>query len=61
MEDSEFARTAALKARQSAEAELSEATSSLDDAQRARKEAEERATRHNKENADIQTQASLLL
>ena len=60
LEDAEFAKTAALKARQSADAELAEIQSSLEEAQRARKEAEERASRLLKEKSELQTQVHQL-
>ena len=59
MEDCEFAKTAALKARQSADADLSEVQNSLDDVQRARKEAEDRGSRLLKEKTELQTQVKL--
>lgn len=56
LEDAEFAKTAAIKARQCAEADLSELTSQLEEAQRSRKEAEDRCARVSKDRAEIQTQ-----
>ncbi|XP_071540833.1 unconventional myosin-XVIIIa-like [Panulirus ornatus] len=56
LEDAEFAKTAAIKARQCAEADLSELTTQLEEAQRARKEAEDRCARIAKDKAEIQTQ-----
>lgn len=56
LEDAEFAKTAAIKARQCAEADLSELTMQLEEAQRARKEAEDRCARVGKDRAEIQTQ-----
>ncbi|XP_063885218.1 centrosome-associated protein CEP250-like isoform X4 [Scylla paramamosain] len=56
LEDAEFAKTAAIKARQCAEADLSDLTSQMEEAQRSRKEAEDRCARIGKERAEIQTQ-----
>ncbi|XP_050714026.1 serine/arginine repetitive matrix protein 2-like isoform X3 [Eriocheir sinensis] len=56
LEDAEFAKTAAIKARQCAEADLSDMTSQLEEAQRSRKEAEDRCARVSKDRAEIQTQ-----
>ncbi|KAA0192697.1 hypothetical protein HAZT_HAZT010916 [Hyalella azteca] len=55
-QDCEFAKTAALKARQSADADLAELQVSLEDAQRCRKEAEDRSSRLLKEKTELQTQ-----
>lgn len=59
LEDCEFAKTAALKARQSADVDLNEMQGSLDDAQRSRKETEDRASRLLKEKTELQTQVSV--
>ncbi|XP_066966280.1 unconventional myosin-XVIIIa-like isoform X4 [Macrobrachium rosenbergii] len=56
LEDAEFAKTAALKARQCAESDLADVSSQLDEALRAKKESEDKCARVNKEKAEIQTQ-----
>ncbi|XP_067015742.2 unconventional myosin-XVIIIa isoform X2 [Anabrus simplex] len=56
LEDAEFARSAAVKARQGAELELQEVQGQLEEAQRARSEAEERAVAANKERSELRTQ-----
>ncbi|KAK3877190.1 hypothetical protein Pcinc_018077 [Petrolisthes cinctipes] len=56
LEDAEFAKTAAIKARQSAESDLSELGSQLEEAQRSRKEAEDRCARVAKDRSELQTQ-----
>ena len=56
LEDSEFARTAAVKGRQHAEQELVEAQTQLEEAQRLRSEAEERYLSTNRERSNIQSQ-----
>ncbi|XP_068248759.1 uncharacterized protein [Palaemon carinicauda] len=56
LEDAEFAKTAALKARQCAESDLADVSSQLDEALRAKKDSEEKCARVNKEKAEIQTQ-----
>nr|XP_053639347.1 centrosome-associated protein CEP250-like isoform X8 [Cherax quadricarinatus] len=56
LEDAEFAKTAAIKARQCAEADIQELSSQLEEAQRARKESEDRCARVAKDRAEIQTQ-----
>ena len=56
LEDAEFAKTAAIKARQCADADLSDLTTQMEEAQRYRKEAEDRCARIGKERAEIQTQ-----
>nr|XP_045601372.1 unconventional myosin-XVIIIa-like isoform X14 [Procambarus clarkii] len=56
LEDAEFAKTAAIKARQCAEADIQELATQLEEAQRAKKEAEDRCARVAKDRAEIQTQ-----
>lgn len=56
IEDAEAARSIAVKARQTAEAELSDLQLLLDEAQRARNEAETRATQAQRERSELQTQ-----
>ncbi|KAJ9581847.1 hypothetical protein L9F63_003815, partial [Diploptera punctata] len=56
LEDLEVARAAAVKARQSAEMELTELQALLDEAQRVKAEAEERAAAAVRERSDIRTQ-----
>ncbi|XP_042238806.1 uncharacterized protein LOC121877237 isoform X2 [Homarus americanus] len=56
LEDAEFAKTAALKARQCADADISELSIQLEEAQRAKKESEDRCARISKDRAEVQTQ-----
>ena len=56
MEDAEFAKTAAIKARQSAESDLSELNTPLEEVQRYKNEAESKCGRLIKEKAEFQTQ-----
>ncbi|PNF38163.1 hypothetical protein B7P43_G14228 [Cryptotermes secundus] len=56
LEDVECARSAAVKARQSAEMELGEVQAQLDESQRLKAEAEERAAAAIRERSDIRTQ-----
>ncbi|XP_047480354.1 microtubule-associated protein futsch-like isoform X4 [Penaeus chinensis] len=56
LEDAEFAKTAAIKARQSAESDLSEINSQLEEALRYKNESEDKCARMCKEKAELQTQ-----
>ncbi|KAK7082070.1 Myosin tail [Halocaridina rubra] len=56
LEDAEFAKTAAIKARQCAEADLGEINGQLDETLRSKKDAEDKCARVTKEKAEIQTQ-----
>ena len=56
LEDAEFAKAAALKARQSAENDLSEAQGQLEDVTRLKHDAEDRCARIAKEKTDLSTQ-----
>lgn len=58
LEDAEFAKTAAIKARQSAESDLSEINSQLEEALRYKNESEDKCARMCKEKAELQTQVS---
>ena len=60
MEDSEFARTAAVKGRQHAEQELLEAQQQLDEALRLRGETEDKYLSCNRERSNYQSQVSRL-
>ena len=56
LEDSEFARTAAVKGRQHAEQELAEAQQQLEEAMRLRGEAEDKYLSTNRERSNYQSQ-----
>lgn len=56
LEDAECARNAALKARQALESELADANASLEDVQRARNDAEDRAAMYAREKTQLQSQ-----
>ena len=58
MEDAEFAKTAAIKARQSADADLNDYQSQLEEALRNKKDIEDKCARVVKEKAELQTQVS---
>lgn len=58
LEDSEFARTAAIKGRQHAEQELLEAQQQLDEALRLRSEAEDKYLSTNRERSNYQSQVN---
>ncbi|XP_042862173.1 protein piccolo-like isoform X4 [Penaeus japonicus] len=56
LEDAEFAKTAAIKARQSAESDLSEINSQLEEVLRYKNESEDKCARMCKEKSELQTQ-----
>lgn len=56
MEDTECARNAAVKARQMAEADLAEISATLDEIQRAKSDAEEKAALYARERTQLQSQ-----
>lgn len=56
LEDAEFARTAAMKARQNAELELADTVVQLEDVSRAKSELEEKHLRQGRERADLASQ-----
>ena len=56
LEDSEFAKTAALKAKQNLELELSDVQQQLDDVMRSKSDLEDRVLRMSREKADISSQ-----
>ncbi|XP_037947756.1 unconventional myosin-XVIIIa isoform X7 [Teleopsis dalmanni] len=56
LEDAESARTLAMKARQTAEAELAEVQAMFDESHRARNEAEDRANSAHRDRAELQAQ-----
>merc|ERR550532_3419230 len=56
LEDAEFARTAAMKARQNAELELADTVVQLEDVSRAKSDLEERHLRQGREKADLASQ-----
>merc|ERR1719341_2867831 len=56
LEDAEFARTAAMKARQNAELELADTVVQLEDVSRAKIDLEERHLRQGREKADLASQ-----
>jgi len=56
LEDAEFARTAAMKARQNAELELADTTVQLEDVSRGKQDLEERHLRQGRERADLASQ-----
>ena len=56
LEDAEFARTAAMKARQNAELELADTVVQLEDVSRAKSDLEERHLRQGREKADTASQ-----
>lgn len=56
IEDAEAARTIAVKARQTAEAELSDLQSVLEETQRAKSEAEEKSTQAHRDRSELQAQ-----
>jgi len=55
LEDAEFARTAAMKAKQNAELELADVHQQLEDVSRAKSDGDDRALRISREKADLQT------
>ncbi|KAB7507172.1 hypothetical protein Anas_01118, partial [Armadillidium nasatum] len=56
LEDAEFAKNAAIKARQSAESDFSELQNQLEEALRAKKDTEDKLARVTKEKSEVQTQ-----
>ena len=56
LEDAEFAKTAAIKARQSTDADLSELQTQMEEVQRNKKDSEDRCARIIKEKSELQTQ-----
>ena len=56
LEDAEFARTAALKAKQNLELELSDVQQQLDDVMRGKSDLEDRILRMSREKAELSTQ-----
>ncbi|RXG53551.1 Unconventional myosin-XVIIIa [Armadillidium vulgare] len=56
LEDAEFAKNAAIKARQSAESDFSELQSQMEEALRAKKDTEDKLARVTKEKSEVQTQ-----
>lgn len=56
MEDAECARNAAIKARQMAEADLADIASTLEEIQKAKTEAEDKAASYARERAQLQSQ-----
>jgi hypothetical protein len=58
LEDSEFAKTAALKAKQNLELELSDVQQQLDDVMRSKSDLEDRILRMSREKADLSGQVS---
>jgi myosin-18 len=56
LEDAEFARTAALKAKQNLELELSDVQQQLDDVMRSKSDLEDRILRMSREKAELSTQ-----
>jgi len=56
LEDAEFARTAAMKARQNAELELADTQTQLDDLSRSKQELEDRHLRVNREKTELSSQ-----
>jgi len=56
LEDAECARNSAIKARQMAEADLAEITTTLEEVQKAKSDAEEKAATYARERTQLQSQ-----